>query len=151
MSSGTRRSVSPRRRERTLAFQALFMLDVGQVSLDEAQHHVLENTPELELQPWVTERVRGTWELRQSLDEAIQAHLQNWQWERVGKVERSLMRLATYEMLHCRDLAFSAAISEALDLAKEYADEKSAPFINGVLDGVWKSHGRQEQSRGEAG
>lgn len=142
---------SARRRERTLAFQSLFMLDVGQVTEQDALDYISEATPEPELQLWTAERVRGTWSQRVDLDNTIQAHLQNWHWDRVGRVERSLMRLAAYEMLHCHDLPFSAAISEAVDLAKEYGDAKSAPFVNGVLDSVWRSRAPEESDQSEAG
>lgn len=137
---GRRTPKSPRRRERVLAFQALFMLDVGQVSLETALDYVHSENLDLNLREWLENRVRGTWGEVEAWDELIKKHLRNWSWERVGRVERSLMRLAVFEMLRCDDLPFSAAISEAVELAKEYGDEKSAPFVNGVLDGVWKAH-----------
>jgi len=141
LSARSRTPVSPRRRERVLAFQALFMLDVGQVSLDTAMDYVHSENLDLTLREWLDQRVRGTWNDRSEWDRRIQEHLQNWSWDRVGRVERNLMRLATYEMLRCsEEMPFSAAISEAVDLAREYGDEKSAPFVNGVLDGIWRSY-----------
>lgn len=141
--------VSPQRRERTLAFQALFMLDVGQVDEQTAASYVAEQGLEEAERLWTQKRVHGAWSQRQDIDQLLQGHLNNWKWDRIGRVERSLLRLATYEMLHCQDeLTFTAAISEALELAKEYADEKSVPFLNGVLDAVWKS--RSSQEPGEA-
>ena len=151
MSTRSQTPVSPRRRERILAFQALFMLDVGQVSLETALDYVHTENLELELRDWLEGRVRGTWSDCSQWDELLRQHLHNWSWERVGRVERSLMRLAVYEMLRCQDLPFSAAISEAVELAKEYGDEKSAPFVNGVLDGVWRSQSPAESTAGETG
>lgn len=114
------------------------MLDVGQVDTGTALDYVYAETPQPELQQWIAQRVNGAWQNLQEIDTRVQKHLQNWSWERVGRVERSLLRLAVYEMLHCDDLTFSAAISEALDLAREYGDDKSVPFLNGVLDAVWR-------------
>lgn len=125
------------------------MLDVGQVEPADALDYAYTETPQPELQEWIAGRVRGTWNARAEIDARLQQNLQNWSWERVGKVERSLMRLAVYEMLHCGDeLPFSAAISEALDLAKQYGDEKSAPFLNGVLDAVWRELQESETREG---
>ena len=141
---GSKIRVSPRRRERVLAFQALFMLDVGQVSLQTALDYVNTENLDLGLRDWLERRVSATWEGRERWDALIKSHLQNWSWERIGRVERNLMRLAVFEMLECEDLKFSAAISEAVDLAKEYGDEKAGPFINGVLDACWR------ESQGDA-
>ncbi len=146
MSTRSKSRVSPQRRERVLAFQALFMLDVGEVDLQTALDYAHSENLDLNLRDWLEKRVRGTWEGRQGYDNLIKSHLQNWSWERIGRVERNLMRLAVFEMLECADdLKFSAAISEAVDLAKEYGDEKSAPFVNGVLDACWR------EAKGEAG
>lgn len=150
MSSRSKTPVSARRRERVLAFQALFMLDVGQVSLETALEYAHSENLDVQLRDWLEERVRGTWSDCPRWDDLLKQHLHNWSWERVGRVERSLMRLATFEMLRCQDLPFSAAISEAVELAREYGDEKSAPFVNGVLDGVWRAH-QAESNAGEAG
>jgi N utilization substance protein B len=146
LSTRSKSRVSPQRRERVLAFQALFMLDVGEVDLQTALDYAHSENLDLNLRDWLEKRVRGTWEGRQGYDNLIKSHLQNWSWERIGRVERNLMRLAVFEMLECADdLKFSAAISEAVDLAKEYGDEKSAPFVNGVLDACWR------EAKGEAG
>lgn len=131
--------VSPQRRERTLVFQALFMLDVGQVTEGTALDYAYGEALQPDQQEWIQKRLNGTWSRREELDQLLQGHLHNWNWDRVGRVERNLMRLALYEMTVAKDLPFSAAISEAVDLAKEYADEKSGAFINGVLDGAWKA------------
>lgn len=146
MSARSKSRVSPHRRERVLAFQAIFMLDVGQVDLQTALDYAHSENLDLNLRDWLEKRVRGAWEGRERWDNLIKSHLQNWSWDRIGRVERNLMRLAVFEMLECaEDLKFSAAISEAVDLAKEYGDEKSAPFVNGVLDACWR------EARGEAG
>jgi N utilization substance protein B len=115
------------------------MLDVGQVTEATALDYTYTEALQPEQQEWIRQRLSGTWGRREEFDQLLQAHLHNWSWDRVGRVERNLMRLAVYEMLEAKDLAFSAAISEAVALAKEYADEKSGAFINGVLDGVWKA------------
>ena len=150
MSTRSKTSVSPRRRERVLAFQALFMMDVGQVDLETALDYAHSENLDLNLREWLETRVRGTWDERQRWDALIKDHLTNWSWERIGRVERNLMRLAVFEMLGCEDLTFSAAISEAVDLAREYGDEKSAPFVNGVLDACWRAS-RPTEDKGEAG
>jgi N utilization substance protein B len=136
--------ISPRRKERILVFQALFMMDVGKATLDEA----ISNVRSLDMDPsawaYVEGTIRGIVADLDQIDEAIRVQLQNWSWERLARVDRNLMRIATYEMAHSRDLPFHVFISEAIDLAKEYGDDSSGGFINGVLDAIWRS--RQAQT-----
>jgi N utilization substance protein B len=67
----------------------------------------------------------------------IKEHLKDWDYEGIGKVEKAIMRLGAYEILVAKtDKAI--IINEAVELAKELADEKSPQFINGVLDALDK-------------
>ena len=79
----------------------------------------------------------GTIENLEMLDEQIQKHLTEWDYDSIGKVEKSILRLGAYEILVAKtDKAI--IINEAVELAKELADDKSPKFINGVLDALDK-------------
>ena len=129
--------ISPRRKERILVLQALFMMDVGGASLSEALSNV--RTLDMGEDGWayVDRTTRGIVGELEEIDEAIRAHLQHWSWDRLARVDRNLLRIGSWEMIHSTDLPFHVFISEAVDLAKEYSDEGSSGFINGVLDAIW--------------
>ncbi len=67
------------------------------------------------------------------LDAEIQATAQNWQLGRMAMVDRSILRMAAYELLHSPDVPVGVVIDEALEIAKKYASEDSTKFINGIL------------------
>lgn len=70
------------------------------------------------------------------IDNAIRGHLENWDLERLGRIERAILRLATAELLFVRATPAQVVLDEALRLAHRYGDEGAAPFINGVLDPI---------------
>ena len=67
------------------------------------------------------------------LDEKISAASVNWSLERIAKVDLTILRLATYEILYEDDVPGSVAINEAVELANRYSEPSSGLFINGVL------------------
>lgn len=67
------------------------------------------------------------------LDEKISAASVNWSLERIAKVDLTILRLATYEILYEDDVPGSVAINEAVELANRYSEPSSGRFINGVL------------------
>ncbi len=61
---------------------------------------------------------------------------QNWKISRMAVIDRNVLRMATYELLHCADIPPKVAINEAIELGKRYSTEKSGAFINGILDKI---------------
>jgi transcription antitermination protein NusB len=80
--------------------------------------------------------IRGTLEHRAELDELIQKYVKNWGLHRIAAVDRNILRLALYEMLHRPDIPPVVSINEAVDIAKRFSTEDSGKFVNGVLDKV---------------
>lgn len=77
--------------------------------------------------------------LRNHLDEidaAIGRNSNGWKLKRIGKSELAILRLAVYEMLYDDDIPIKVAIDEAVELSKEFADEKASSFVNGILSSV---------------
>lgn len=68
------------------------------------------------------------------LDTRLEAYTQNWALHRMGSVERNVLRLAFYELLHCPDVPPAVVLNEAIDLAKYFSNAESGRFVNGVLD-----------------
>lgn len=87
-----------------------------------------------------TERlVRGVCERGPALDAVIERAADNWEIRRMAVVDRNLLRMAAYEMLHAEDIPMKVAINEAVELAKRYGEDDSSKFVNGILDKIAKT------------
>jgi transcription antitermination protein NusB len=123
--------IMKRRTAREKALQALFQVDVSKTDPEEAIKNVSEKDD-----PFLRQLVLGTVEHLSEIDSLIEEHLENWTLERLGNVDRALLRLAVFEMKYLEEIPFSVSMDEAVEIAKIYGDEKSGKFINGVLSKV---------------
>ena len=80
--------------------------------------------------------IRGTLEHRDEMDEVIKKHAKNWDLHRMAAVDRNVLRLAIYEMLHRDDIPPVVSINEAVDIAKKFSTQDSGKFVNGILDKI---------------
>ncbi|MBM7569706.1 transcription antitermination factor NusB [Aquibacillus albus] len=124
-----------RRAAREKAFQILFQMDINEIKPKEAMDYVLE---EEENDQFLSQLVHGVIENKADIDERISKHLENWTIARLASVEKTLLRISTYEMFYDVDTPQGVAINEAIELAHVYGDEKSGKFINGVLSKMIK-------------
>lgn len=72
------------------------------------------------------------------IDDIIKESLSSWDINRVGKAELTIIRLAIYEMYYDSSIDVPVAINEAVELAKDYCDDKASKFVNGVLSTIYK-------------
>jgi N utilization substance protein B len=86
-----------------------------------------------EAKPFTRQLVAGVEAERASLDEEIARLSRGWELERIASLERSIMRVALYEMRHRDDIPLEVAIDEAVNLAKEYCGAEAPGFVNGIL------------------
>ncbi|KRM63900.1 transcription antitermination protein NusB [Ligilactobacillus agilis DSM 20509] len=128
---------------RVLAFQALFALssnpeaDIRAVC-DELVAQ-LTSADEVVVPPYLYELVEGVITNQAQLDAEIEKYLNaKWSIARLNKTDLLILRLATYEMLFVEAVPAKVALNEALQLAKEFSDDKSRRFINGVLSNLLK-------------
>lgn len=84
--------------------------------------------------------VEGTLDNLQTIDAQIRRHAENWRLERMPAIDRNILRLAIYEMLHEREVPRVVIVDEAIELAKKFGAENSGRFVNGLLDGVLQSN-----------
>lgn len=115
--------------------QFLFGLDFTQYEWAEAVDDFWAINP---VRPSVKEYadllIEGVMENRSDLDRQIDGALENWSPERVGRIERNILRVALFEMRHRADVPRNAAISEAVEIAKRFGSDEAPRFVNGVLD-----------------
>jgi len=136
---------TPRRRARRRAFQILYGFEFEAPVSDRGLLKAVQDAPEDPGLPeesgdgYVQVLVKGVWHSREALDKLVQEHSQNWKLARIAKVELTILRLGVYEMLHEADIPLRVALNEAVELAKEFGDDNSPGFVNGVLDAVAKA------------
>jgi N utilization substance protein B len=80
--------------------------------------------------------VGGVVENRDEIDDLIRSQATNWRLERMPVVDRTVLRIAVYELLRESDVPQVVIVDEAIELAKRYGSEQSGAFVNGVLDGL---------------
>ena len=80
--------------------------------------------------------IRGAIQHRDAIDEQIMKHVKNWELHRIAAVDRNILRLAVYEMMHREDIPPVVSINEAVDIAKKFSTQDSGKFVNGVLDKI---------------
>lgn len=103
---------------------------------------------ELAIRLFADPLIKGTVEHRAQVDAIIQKHARNWDLHRMATVDRNILRLAIFEMLHRGDIPPVVSINEAIEIAKKFSTEDSGKFVNGILDKV--REGLPRPARGEA-
>jgi N utilization substance protein B len=88
------------------------------------------------LREFAAQLVAGTLGEIPKLDALLESQTSNWKVTRMSSVDRSLLRMAAYEMSHFPDTDASVVIDEAIELGKQFGTAESPAFINGVLDAI---------------
>jgi len=155
-----------RRKAREIALQVLYELDMVGIDVSEAvelfwNHFTLpdevfepfwayfdppENArknrlkgfaPSEEAKAFSSQLIEGAWQHRHEIDRMISDCSEHWSVSRMSKVDRSILRMAVYELLYCDDIPPKVTLNEAIDLGKTYGSENSGAFINGILDALY--------------
>ncbi|MBW4081805.1 transcription antitermination factor NusB [Paenibacillus sp. S150] len=133
-----------RRLAREIIVQSLYQMEMNEVESAEAVEMLIaeaseENetdhviTDEIELKAYVVAHVNGVWEHKAAIDDMLEHYLKGWQMSRLSRVDRQILRLATFEMVFADDVPAKVAVNEAIDLAKHFGTDDSGKFVNGVL------------------
>ena len=143
-----------RHQSRERALQILFQYDIhGKPGLwlDEfwKQYTVSED-----VKAFAEQLVNGVIEHKKDLDALIGRHATNWKVSRMQIVDRNILRLGAYELLHLDEMPAKVTLNEAIELAKDFGDEEAAKFVNGILDKVLTTEanleGKRQQAVGQA-
>jgi transcription antitermination protein NusB len=133
---------------RSAALQMLYQWEVGRVPIADVGRTFWLQT-ESPAEP-VSEDVRefafrlaeGVVESVASLDPLIASAAEHWRLDRMNVVDRIVLRLATYELLHEPDTPVKVVINEALELARAFSGDEAVPFVNGILDAIRRTQPR---------
>ena len=127
-----------RTKARERALQALYQIDVAAAGIDDALASFWKSfePTEREVQQLAEQLVRGVAVDRRQVDDMIENVSTNWRLDRMAKVDRNVLRLATWELLKSDAPVKVVVINEAIELGKKFGSESSGAFVNGVLDKV---------------
>ena len=118
-----------RRSARRQAVFVLYQKDLLELTLEAA----LERIGDAELDPYARALVLGVAQEQVAIDSVLQPHVAGWSLERLGILERSILRLATYELLWEAGVPEAVVIDEAVELAKRFCSDEAGALVNGVL------------------
>ena len=125
--SGSPLSLS-RREDREAALSFLYEADMSGDTIDEVTQRRFADPDE-----YGTTLALGVAETLDALVELVDAVADEWTIARMAGIDRAILRMGVWELLHNANVPVSAVVSEAVALAEQYSTEKSAPFINGIL------------------
>jgi N utilization substance protein B len=126
-----------RRRARSIALQALYEIDISGHKPADVLPPLLKGqgfSPEAEA--FTVELVAEALRHRQDSDEKIRKYAPQWPLEQIPVIDRNILRLAIFEVLHDNRVPVKVAINEAVELAKRFGGDNSAKFVNGVLRSI---------------
>lgn len=132
-----------RREAREAVLQFLFSHDLNNETLPDQCAGFWElRTARQKVRDFAEELLNGIFEHRTEIDLAIDAACQNYTLDRLAAIDRNILRLAVYEILHRGDIPVPVTLNEAIEIAKRFGSAESAGFVNGVLDRIQSEHGR---------
>lgn len=117
--------------------RALYEVEIGKSSANDALEFMeaYQALPD-DLAAYARKLLLGVFQVLPDLDRRIQDKLIDWDLKRMAAVDRNVLRVAVYELLHCPDVPPRVTLDEAISIAKKYSTAESGKFVNGVLAAV---------------
>ncbi len=132
-----KKKVNGRRETREWIIQFLFQLDFNPEPIDIAlQDFWEEKSPIKREKTYAEEIIKGVVQRKEELDKKLSEYATRWNSDRMGAVDRTVMRVALFEMLYRDDVPPVVSINEAVHFAKDFSSFQSGRFVNGVLDRI---------------
>ena len=136
--------MTKRRSAREWAVQFLFQNDFNPGDIEQALPEFWNGKrPDLKSKRFVEDIIHGVLDHHRQIDELIQSYAEHWEIKRMNAVDRNVIRMALFEMLFRPDIPPVVSINEAVDIAKAFSSIESGKFVNGILDQVRMSLGRE--------
>jgi N utilization substance protein B len=133
-----------RHKAREHALQGLYMYEVSKSAVENIiEFEWLDGEISPDEEKFAIELIQGVITQIEKIDKLITDYSKNWKFERLAIIDKSILRLAIYEMLFIKDIPAIVTINECIDLGKTFGGENSGQFINGILDAVKKNELRE--------
>jgi len=139
--------IHARRMAREGVLEALFSHQFSDVERKITINRVLNNVPERkENLGFITTLFNNVLDNSKWADKIIEEHLQNWEFDRVAKVDKVLLKMGICEIYFLEEIPPKVTISEMVEISKVYSTDESPNFINGILDAVYKDFQKKEKN-----
>jgi transcription antitermination factor NusB len=126
-----------RTRARELAVQFLYQLDLRSDDVLDSLGEFLEGeTDDADVREFATRLALGTRQRQEETDRCLREVARNWDLKRMAALDRNVLRMAVFELMHCPDIPPKVTINEAIEIGKKFSTANSGAFINGILDRV---------------
>ncbi len=123
-----------RRKSREAALRVLYEMEVGGASLANALASMSEEADSGDdLVPYAERIAKGVREHRIPIDKALAGYLREYDFSRLAAIDRNILRIGAFELLHVPEIPPAVSINEAIEIAKKFSTAESGKFINGVL------------------
>ncbi len=124
---------------REVSLKILYQVDISKTPYLDVLEDALSSEADELVVPFVKELVCGIIQKQDVLDALIKKYALHWDMSRMAVIDRNILRLATYELMFCKDIPPKVSLNEAIELAKKYGDQDSGRFVNGILDKITRS------------
>lgn len=123
---------------RKIVFESLFQIDIKDSSLEDIFFTFEKITEGLKLDEKNIDEaktyIRDIYQNKQEYDNIIEKYSEGWSLERIGSVEKTVMRIFIYELTNKKEIPTKVILNEATELTKTYSTQKAASFVNGIMD-----------------
>jgi len=138
-----------RRQSRVCALQLLFQWDIHRSTEHWLADYWTQHPAAPDVREFAEQIVEGVMARQDELDALIGKLAANWKIDRMPIVDRNILRMGMYELLWLPDVPAKVTVNEAIELAKQFADDETKRFVNGILDKVLKDDPRLADKRAE--
>ncbi len=132
--------MSARSKARKRAVDAVFAADLRKISplnlLNEVAELAADRQNQDEIFGYAREIVQGVIDQHEQIDDLLETYSQGWALDRMPNLDRAILRVAVWEILHNPDVPNAVAVNEAVELAKELSTDDSGAFVNGLLSKI---------------
>jgi len=127
---------------RELAIKALYQLDLcGDGIISDIDTFCKESAEKTDIYSFAMSLINGCRSHIKEIDEKISSVTEHWELRRMAVIDKNILRLGVYELLHRNDIPPKVSINEAIELAKKYSTKNSGTFVNGILDKIYTQYG----------
>lgn len=131
-----------------IAMQTLYEWDFREGSdLNEIEERNIAEYEDKCEKEFVDTLVKGVAEKKEILDKIVNESAPDWPVDQISLIDKSVLRIAIYELLNLKDVPPKVAINEAVELSKQFGGENSSKFVNGVLGTVYKNHEKEIENK----
>jgi N utilization substance protein B len=128
--------VGKRRQSRELTLKFLYLYDLNKGDLEEQKKMFWDWVGKDQAKDFTFQLIDSTLNNLEKVDQVINKFSDNWDIERMGTIDRNILRLASCELMFHKNVPGKVAIDEAVEIAKKYGGKQSSDFVNGILDRV---------------